>query len=329
MESRLQATLDLARELVDDIELSRLTPESILLKASRLARLSEDGETEEWLRYELNGYPNTPEARAWMLRFGRLTDPEKNLGFWIPLAGVAGAIAARQAEIGTLQVPNVNYAPTSSNPVDMVGGLATVDKLTAPIYGVLGRIQATADAVSTLSGIKSRVLAAVHDVAVRRYHALTFDSLADTMFEAHRGTIDERLALSAPDVAEKIASVYERLAVGDAEAISQAMNTVRRMIKSVADQVYPPSDTAVVQNGQTYEVGSDKVLNRLTLFLKANCHSESRRQRLSRSIRDINERASAGAHSDVTPAEARALFLATYLTLGEIVECCGDVSDTP
>ena len=77
MESRSQATLALARELVDDIELTRLSAKSILLKALRLARLVGDYATAEWLQFELNGYPNTSSALPWMRRFGRFTD-EKN-----------------------------------------------------------------------------------------------------------------------------------------------------------------------------------------------------------------------------------------------------------
>jgi hypothetical protein len=165
VESRSQASLQLARELVDDIELSRLGAESVLLKTLRLARLVEDRSALEWLHYELNGYPNTASAKPWMQRFGRLTDEKSNLGYWVPLAGVAGTIAAMQAQIQTLQVPNVHFAPSSANPHEFVGGFAgtTADKIAQPANAVLTRLQALTTAVSTLSSIRSRVLAGKYD----------------------------------------------------------------------------------------------------------------------------------------------------------------------
>jgi hypothetical protein len=44
--------LILAGELLDDIELGRLQPESLLLRASRLARIMEETEVQTWLQLE-------------------------------------------------------------------------------------------------------------------------------------------------------------------------------------------------------------------------------------------------------------------------------------
>jgi len=257
-----------------------------------------------------------------MRKFGRFMDEASTMGYWVPLAGISGTIATMQTQIQTLRVPSIHFAPSSSNPQEFVGGLggwaATV--MTKPATAVLERLQALTTAVSTLSSIRSRVLAAIHNLAVSKYHSLAFEGLAETIFERHRTGVDRLLASVAPDVLEKLPAIYERLSAGDQEAVSQAMNSVRRMIKSVADQVYPPSDGPVLLDGQKYEVGSDKVLNRLKLFLAERCESKSRKERLHRSIRDIHERASVGSHADITSSEAGALFLAAYLTLGEILE---------
>jgi len=243
------------------------------------------------------------------------------MGHWTPLAGVAGTIAAMHTQIQTLNVPNVHYAPWSSNPNEWVGGWggSIANKITEPTNTVLTRLNALTTGVSMLSSIRSRVLAAVHDFAVRQYHALTFENVAETIFESHRAAIDRVLAEAAPEVLEKLPTIMDRIAERDPEAVSQAMNSVRRMIKSLADRAYPANTESVVVDGESYDVGSDKVLIRLKLVLIEKCSSKSRRERLTRSVRDIHERASAGAHADITHPEARALVLAAYLTLGEIV----------
>lgn len=320
-ESLFEAQLALARELVDDVELSRRPVEQTLLKALRLARLLEDEKTQEWLRYELSGYPNTPQSCPWMRRFGRFTNEAAAMGYWIPLAGIAGTIAAMQTQIQTLRVPDVHFAPSSANPHEFIGGVlgTTAQTMVQPAQTVLVRLQNLTNDVSTLSSIRSRVVAAVHAFAVGSYHRLAFSGLAESIFEKHRRAVDDLMRSVAPEALEKIPAVYDRLAAGDPEAVSHGMNSLRRIIKSLADRVYPASDQPVLIDGQKYEVGTDKVLNRIKLFLLARCPSDSRRDRLCRSLRDIHERASAGAHADIDAAEARTLFLGTYLAVGEVL----------
>ena len=114
--------------------------------------------------------------------------------------------------------------------------------------------------------------------------------------------------------------IHHRLAAGDSEAISQALNTVRRVIKAFADAVFPATDVPAKVGDQSVPgSGSDKVLNRIKVYVTTGCTSASRSDRLTRNLRQIYERASVGSHGDVTAEEAQALFLQTYLTLGEIL----------
>src|SRR6266516_964725 len=164
-ESLSSHTVSLARELLDDIELSRLPPEQLLLKKSRLARLLGDKHAQTWIRFELDGYPGTDEALEIANRFGRVTDQQKRLGYWVPLAGVTGLIQSMQAQIQQLQVPSIHFAPSSANPAEFVTGFAgrNIESVKAPAEGVLMRLQALTSAVGTLASVRSRVLAAGHD----------------------------------------------------------------------------------------------------------------------------------------------------------------------
>jgi len=321
MESKSSHILDLAKELIDDIELSRLTAEQLLLKATRLARLVGDNETYQWLRYELNGYSNDSESRKWLLVFGRLDSADAKYGYFQPLAGISGTITAMQSQIQQLKVPDIQFAPSSSNPNELVTGWAgsTATSITKPAKDVLDRLQALTTAITNITSVRSRVLNAIHEFVIRIYYDRAFTGLAESIFERHKIAIDELLKTDADEVLKKIPAIYDRLAAGDQEAISQALNSVRRMIKAFADSVYPPDEGTVELDGTSYSIGSDKVLNRIKLFLNSKCTSSSRCQRLNKTIRFIHERASAGTHSDVMPEEARTLFLHTYLILGEIL----------
>jgi len=315
----------LARELLDDIELSRLAPEQLLLKASRLARLLGDTRAQAWLRFELDGYPGGDEPLAIADRFGRVTDREKKLGYWAPLAGIAALAQSMQVQTQQLQVPSVHFAPSSANPNEHVTGWggSTAKALTAPAEGVLLRLQALTTAVGTLSSIRSRVLAAAHAFVTDAYYRLAFEHIARTIFEAHESSVANLLRQAAPVAFDKIPAIGDRLLAGDPEAVSQALNSCRRMIKAFADALYPPSDASVTVEGQTYQIGADKVLNRIHLFLKSRSSSASRAERVMKNLRQIHERASAGSHADVTVDEARNLFLQTFMTLGEILSTTG------
>ena len=99
------------------------------------------------------------------------------------------------------------------------------------------------------------------------------------------------------------------------------MNTCRRIINAFADAVYPPREEKLRLDGTEYDLGKEKYLTRIYVLLREKCTSESRRQRLNKTLREVHERVSAGVHSDVTLEEAKTLFLQTYLTIGEIILC--------
>jgi hypothetical protein len=88
-QSRSEHILELARELLDDIELGRTTAEGLILKASRLARWVGSDETRYWLTLEMGGYNSSdPVSLKYMGITGRWIDREKNRGYWGPLSRI-------------------------------------------------------------------------------------------------------------------------------------------------------------------------------------------------------------------------------------------------
>jgi hypothetical protein len=117
---------------------------------------------------------------------------------------------------------------------------------------------------------------------------------------------------------EKIPAIYERLGAGDPEAVSHALDTCRRIINSFADECYPPQQTPLVVGGSTIQLGPQNCLNRIETYISTRCPSSSRRTRLRKTLQEVYDRVCAGIHADVALDEAKALFLHTYLVLGEI-----------
>ena len=64
MNQRLQKALDLSEEILENIELETERISSVLLKCLRLARLTDDVESVEWLTYEISGYKRASKNRT-------------------------------------------------------------------------------------------------------------------------------------------------------------------------------------------------------------------------------------------------------------------------
>jgi len=321
--SKEQHIRSLARELIDDIELDRLPTPALVLKTVRLARLVEDAQTVQWLEFEMMGYTASDDiSLQYMSLTGRWIDQKSKTAYWGPLAQQEADLTAARLRLQTLRTPDVTMSVSSANPHEYVGLTTSSlrgDPVTAAISSVLNESRVLGLQISHTSAIISRVRALLHHFVIRIYHAKAFGALAESLFERHKSSIDTLLAKQCPDALQKVPTIYARLAENDPEAISQALTTCRRIIDAFADAVFPPESTPIIIDGSTLDVGPQNHLNRLKAYISQRISSKSRRTKLNQSLRNLYGRCSSGVHSDVSPTEAQALFLETYLTLGEIL----------
>ena len=302
-QSRSGHILELSSELMDDIELSRMPVEGLILKASRLARLVGSDEVKYWLSLEMGGYNGTNETSLkYMGITGRWHDKEKQKGYWGPLAQQEAAIAGEKAKLQALRIP------------DGAGDWAF-----ASTKRVTDQMAASANSISRLSGIKTRVLSRLHQFVSEIYYEKQFDNLSESIFESYKKDVDSLIGGSCGDVLAQIPSVMSRLAEGEQEAISQALSTCRRVIDSFADAIHPPADGTFEIGGNQLSLDAGKHQNRINVYIHKNTTSSSRRKRFRQNLSNLYERVSTGVHNDVSAEEARALFLSTYMFVGEVL----------
>jgi hypothetical protein len=314
--SKTQYIVSLAKELIDDIELSRIPIDALLLKTMRLARLAGSQETQTWIASEVVGYESTnPICIKYMGIMGRWTDYEKKLGYWFPLAQVEANIMTMKLRLQSLRVPDISYAPSNPNNWS-IGDMGTV---TAPVTAVLNEARSINDAIGKLSGIKSRVVGHLYNFSMQIYHEKIFSGLAESIFERYKNMVDARLSVQASDVLEKIPSIYNRLAEGDPESISHAQSTCRRIIDAFVDAIYPPTDVVIEQEGRQVPLNRQNTRARINQYIREKTDSESRRTKIRQTLTNLYDRVSTAVHADITLEEAQSLFLQTYLLLGEIL----------
>lgn len=303
VQSRSEHILELATELLDDIELSRLSAEALLLKTSRLARWVGSEEIKYWINLEMKGYNSTNETSLkYMGITGRWTKKEEQLGYWGPLAQHEAAIEAENIKLRSLSTPD-----TSGEWAFRVMQMHEKQLSTTTSY------------ISKLSGIRTRVLAHLHNFVSEVYYEKEFDSLSESIFEKYKSEIDTLIAANCGSVIEQIPSVMSRLADGDSESISQALTTVRRIIDAFADTIFPPSDETIKMSGNDVTLGANKHQNRINAFVFQRTESKSRKTKIRQNLANLYDRVSNGVHNDVTAEEAKSLFLNTYLLMGEVL----------
>lgn len=295
-------SLQLATELLEDIELSQAPISTVVFKAARLARLVHDDEVQRWLGMELRGYSNDGFGRQYMARTGRWINPDEDSGYWQSVVDIDTQITSHE----TLLAASM---PSHLSGEGIIGALVQARTYQSRIV----------KSIADLARVRSKVLALLHHFVTTRYYELAFSQQQAGLFESARLQVDALLSPLSGDTLAKVDSIYRRLGENDDEATSQALATCRRLIDTVANAIYPPRGAPVMVAGQEVHLGPPHIKNRLNAYIRDNTASDSRRDKLRRRLADLYERVSAGVHSDVSSDEARFIFLNTYLFLGEVL----------
>jgi hypothetical protein len=174
-------------------------------------------------------------------------------------------------------------------------------------------------AISPVLRIVATIKTLLHLFGSRVLAEAQFSDTSASIFAQYQTRVDASLAQRSSQAFEKLPYVFERLRNGDAEAISHAMTSCRRIIDSFADSVFPARSEPVSVRGQELDCGADRTKNRIRAFVASKVASQSRYERINKNLGSLYDRVSMGVHVDVTTDEAQALVLNTYLLLGEIV----------
>lgn len=157
--------------------------------------------------------------------------------------------------------------------------------------------------------------------------AMLFGAATASIFDRHRARVDRYLSSLAPDVVEQLNAAYRRSSDGDRESLTHALTSCRRVLRSVADIVFPSRDQPIVDGqGKSRDVGPEQYRNRLCQFLAESSEHQTAARLLHANLEDVgtrldrlNELASKGVHDEVTQEEVDLCVIQTYLFTGEVL----------
>lgn len=318
----------LSEEILADMEYSRIPLEETLLKCSRLARLLNDQDAMEWLEQELGGFDRDPAsgklpATSWKaaLRSGRKTVPEppsEKRGQESQSANTA-TVAWLESQVMTLgEQLKVAFDPSpslsSQSPINPTPPSNAQER-----YHLSSQIAADRD-------LLQRIKKSVYTYVLSCNYSLRFGAITQDMFERTREQVDTALAAQCPTAAQRFVSAYDDLRSNNTADWSNAVHSCRRVLKDLADKLFPASNTPIERGGKLIEVSTDNYVNRLMCYIEDQRRSETYYAVVGSTLEFIGDRLDAlagagskGTHSEVKKDEAERYIIYTYLVVGDLL----------
>lgn len=174
-----------------------------------------------------------------------------------------------------------------------------------------------------LERVKDAVWAFLVDTELQLQEGQT----AATIFDRAQSYINAALADKAPDAASSFLAAQDRLQAGGPEDLSHALTSCRRVIKALADALYPATNEEIAGDDGVVRMMTDEAYrNRLLQFVRAELGKHGQHDVIKATIQSLGARltaldslASKGVHDDVSLAEAETCIVWTYLLAGDIL----------
>lgn len=326
----LKEGLELAAEILADIELGRVSLTAAALKASRLARLLNDFDAQEVFRHEASGYPSTPSGvppEIWRLAglAGRTYQQKEPQSGQIKTFAYLESVEQLEAQIdsaklGLQAAHDRDISISSANPNQY---------LWTPTRNYLERRSLHEQITQATQRLSTR-RALIYDYVSRRLYELKFSGVAQDAFSTIRENVDREVGNVVPDAVQKFNAVHDNLRSDNPEDWSNAVHSCRRILQALADVLFPPqSDSRFVREGgkeREIKLGPEHYINRLMCFVQD--HSTSRRFEdiVGSHLRFLGDRLDAifkaaqkGSHASVARQEANRYVVYTYMAVGDIL----------
>ncbi|MEA5670213.1 hypothetical protein VA602_02545 [Pseudomonas sp. MH2] len=312
MTKKMAEMMDLAKSILDDVEMCTASLTQVALRTSRLARLTARLEDQQIFLYEASGYPSSPNgvpSNVWKLlaKSGRiykvkdLKEPSK-----LREHGLTASIDEMESTLSASRIA----LEAATNPMERNKYLGELNKASARLA--------------------SR-RAYLHSFVSEVYYELKFSEVAYDVFNRTREGVDRVIGTLVPDAVRKFTAIYENLDSTNTEDWSNAVHSCRRILQDTADALYPAREDKIVKRGNkdhAIKLGPDNYINRLVAYVEDNSDSERFDEIVGSHMKYLGERLDAifkaaqkGSHSVISSQdEADRYVIYTYLVVGDILK---------
>jgi hypothetical protein len=310
-------------------------PASVICRSAlRVAMLQRDTLAEFWLRLEVQGFDGASQDRNRML-LARLTaqiGAEEAQEQWKDSAEAIQArrtiefegkdvvlgpsVAELETTLSSLLILHDDEIPGGMTPLDT--GLAYLDRkktrssLSIPVAGRRSMLERIKDAAYTY----------VLDVEAQ---ILSGESVPDSVARG-RQFVETELARRAPKALEALRAAESRSGKTEHDAASHAATSCRRVMKALADALYPPGPPVAGDDGIVRRMDDDHYRNRLTTWVHErkgrSTHADllaSNLVSLGTRLKSLDDLASKGVHADLSRAEVESCVSWVYMLAADLL----------
>lgn len=158
-------------------------------------------------------------------------------------------------------------------------------------------------------------------------HELTFGEATAETFDRLRSFVDRQLTTVSPPALEQFQTAYRRLKDGGDEDRVHALTSCRRVLKTLADELYAARPEPVLgSDGRQHVLTDAAFINRLLQFVSEAVGKHENGAVVQAALKDIDARLSAlnalaskGVHADVTTYEVDTCVVQTYLVVADLL----------
>lgn len=330
MASMLMQQRKVALQIIEDALKELDSPKGSLLSAvqklHRAAIIIEDKDIEIWCAIQLGDVTYTEPLNNFITYYLENKDTEKK--------EFQKGVNAHIQELKKLELkPDIHFTTEELNiKADKHGGGYSSIGFITERYLDLVRLKKGNDNTyykHNLDNHINYIKKKTHSTAVKLYKNLKFSGTVTNCFDLLREAVEDKLLDLNPAIAEQLMLAFNSVSSGKSEEWSQALATCRRLLESLADELYPASDQKY--NGRS--VGQTQYVNRLWAFMDLSIQSSSNKELakahvdfLGSWLEKLNKITNKGVHADLERLEATKSIFHTYLLVADILEY---VKDTP
>ncbi|HHQ6578158.1 TPA: ComEA family DNA-binding protein [Serratia fonticola] len=161
-----------------------------------------------------------------------------------------------------------------------------------------------------------------YEYTTELFNAIKFHGTISNCFDILKEAVDDTLLDISPELAEQLMLSFKSVSSENEEEWSQALTTCRRLLESLANEIYPAREGKV--NGRS--LGPGQYINRLWAFMDERIESESNKELakahidflgtwLQKTYRLTNK----GVHAKTDKIEAVKTVFHVYLIISDIL----------
>jgi len=318
----LSEALQIARNTREVLLSGKIPMENVLLGFFTATQILKKSEEMDWVKRELYSYEPEDELPEYRTNvYGNFKDihdnrVDKNDEYVELRSHTFHSGVAKIEHMFARDKDPIHYGVSNSDRDRLKKlGLAYDGKITVAFpRSELGKI---------LGAIKLETIKKLNEII----NELTFGEVPEQIFENIRNEVDSKLLEICPKAIEKLPIIYSQLSSADSIVYSEIASTCRRIIKDVADELFPPLDDPVKgKDGKEHPVTDIAYVNRILARIEQTIESSSEKKffhsmfdYVNAFLTAINDYASKGTHKDFKKTDAVRCIVYTYLVLGDIL----------